>query len=222
MQKIKTGKFYKLFFKTTDTRNMISNICNTIFEKAIEDYHKTDSVDTEPQNPYKQGTFEFTLYQKSWIDTVQWHLEDIIRNPDIDPVSALQIKRRIDASNQLRTDIVEELDTYFLQKFNQQKPQEGATSNTESPAWAIDRLAILALKIYHMRIETERKESGPEHRKKCIEKLELLEQQKLDLSTAIDELINEIEKGKKIMRVYRQMKMYNDPTLNPVLYARKN
>lgn len=201
---------------------MISKICNSIFEKVIEDYHKTDSVDAAPQNPYMQGSFEFALYQKSWIDTVQWHLEDIIRHPGIDPVTALQIKRRIDTSNQLRTDIVEELDTYFLQKYNQQKPIAGASSNTESPAWAIDRLAILALKIYHMRIETERKESGPEHRKKCSEKLELLEQQKLDLSTSIDELIREIEEGKKVMRVYRQMKMYNDPTLNPVLYARKN
>lgn len=201
---------------------MISKICNSIFENLIEEYHRMDSVDAVPVNPFERSSFEFILYQKSWIDTVQWHLEDMIRNPDIDPVIALQLKRRIDASNQLRTDIVEDIDTYFLQKYSQLTPDAGATSNTESPAWAIDRLAILALKIFHMRMETERAVATPEHKKSCSEKLVLLQQQKKDLSLAIDELIKEIEQGKKIMRVYRQMKMYNDPSLNPVLYAKKN
>lgn len=200
---------------------MISQLCNKIFQQATGDYHIQDDVDAPSPNPYENGSFEFLLYRKNWIDAVQWHLEDIIREPSIDPVLALKIKRRIDASNQERTDMVEYIDSYFLEKYRSVTVQSGAGINTESPAWAIDRLSILVLKIYHMKIEAERNDASEEHRRVCRQKLDILLQQQQDLSTAIDELINEIEQGKKYMKVYRQMKMYNDPSLNPVLYESK-
>ncbi len=171
------------------------------------------------QNPYPEGDIKYELYTKEWIDTVQWHLEDIIRDPKINPVTALEIKRRIDRSNQARTDLVERIDSYFLEKFKNVKPLPDATINTESPAWAIDRLAILALKIYHMRIEAERKDASEEHRSRCREKLGVLMEQQKDLSAAIDTLLDDIEAGRKYMKVYKQMKMYNDKDTNPVLYA---
>jgi len=201
---------------------MISQLCNKIFQQAILDYHIYDDVDTEENNPYPDGTPEYLFYKKNWIDTVQWHLEDIIRKPDIDPVFALQLKRRIDASNEERTNIVEYIDSFFLQKYKDVKVREDATFNTESPAWAIDRLSILALKIYHMRLEAEREDATEEHQLSCGKKLDILLQQQADLSTAIDELLQEIEQGKKYMKVYKQMKMYNNPLLNPVLYGKKN
>lgn len=201
---------------------MISNLCYSIFKNVIDDYHETDNVNAVGKNPFETSTFEFLLYQKCWIDSVQWHLEDIIRNPDIDPVTALNIKRRIDMKNHERTNIVEDIDDYFLEKYKSIEPLKTATFNTESPAWAIDRLAIMSLRIYHMQKEAERKDAAPEHREFCRQKFDLLLLQKLDLSTAIDELIGEIEQGKKKMRVYKQMKMYNDPSLNPVLYDKKS
>lgn len=198
-----------------------SNICNKVFEQSINDYHVADHVDTPINNPYDKDSFEHLLYLKNWIDTVQWHLEDIIRNPEIDPVEALQLKRRIDQSNQHRTDVVEYIDAYFLKKFADVRPQADATINTESPAWAIDRLSILALKIYHMRLEAERKEATGAHRATCTEKLKVLLEQQKDLSGAIDQLLEDINAGRKYMKVYKQMKMYNDESLNPVLYNRK-
>ncbi|HTD92533.1 MAG TPA: DUF4254 domain-containing protein [Chitinophagaceae bacterium] len=189
-----------------------------IFQQSINDYHLTDSVDTEDTNAYPAGSFEHLLYIKNWIDTVQWHLEDIIRNPAIDPVEALQIKRRIDASNQRRTDLVEYIDSWFLQEFADVKPLPGAGLNTETPAWAIDRLSILELKIYHMQIESMRADASEEHRRNCEAKLDTLLSQRTDLSNAIQELLNDISNGKKYMKVYKQMKMYNDASLNPVLY----
>jgi hypothetical protein len=198
-----------------------SNICNKVFEQSINDYHVADHVDTPINNPYDKDSFEHLLYLKNWIDTVQWHLEDIIRNPEIDPVEALQLKRRIDQSNQHRTDVVEYIDAYFLKKFADVRPQADATINTESPAWAIDRLSILALKIYHMRLEAERKEATDTHRATCTEKLKVLLEQQKDLSGAIDQLLEDINAGRKYMKVYKQMKMYNDESLNPVLYNRK-
>lgn len=200
---------------------MISSLSNTIFEKSISDYHVADNVDTTINNPYPKDKLEHLLYLKNWIDTVQWHLEDIIRNPAIDPVEALAIKRRIDSSNQERTDVVEYIDSYSLQQYAGIKPQPTASINTESPAWAIDRLSILALKIYHMRIEAERKDASPEHIAACHQKLAVLLEQRKDLSLAIDELLSDIEQGKKYMKVYKQMKMYNDPSLNPVLYQQQ-
>ena len=191
----------------------------SVFEQAIRDYHKTDNVDTPIANPYKDKSIESWLYLKNWIDTVQWHLEDIIRDPDIEPVNALAIKRRIDRSNQERTDLVELIDSYFLEKFGGVKILPNATINTESPAWAIDRLSILALKIYHMRIEAERTDVAQDHKKRCAQKLDVLLEQKKDLSMAIDMLLDDMAQGRKYMKVYRQMKMYNDPTLNPVLYG---
>ena len=201
---------------------MISPLCNKIFRESIEDYHIADDPDAPSRNPYQGGSLEHLLYMKNWVDTVQWHLEDIIREPGINPPTALQVKRKIDKSNQERTDLVEVIDNHFLQQYSNVQQQPGAGFNTESPAWAIDRLSILALKIYHMQAETERKDATPQHRESCSEKLVILLQQQEDLSSAIDELMDEIAKGKKYMKVYRQMKMYNDPSLNPVLYGKKN
>lgn len=198
-----------------------TELSNNIFTQVIADYHKTDNVDTPIQNPYELKSIEYYLYLKNWIDTVQWHLEDIIRDPNINPVKALEIKRRIDKSNQDRTDLVELIDSYFLDKYKNVKVGPDATINTESPAWAIDRLSILALKIYHMREQVEREDSTLEHQEACRKKMGILLEQQKDLSTAIDQLLADIEAGKKFMKVYKQMKMYNDPALNPVLYGKK-
>ena len=200
---------------------MFTEICDEIFQRSILDYHKYDNVDQPIENPYEQGSLEHLLYTKNWIDTVQWHLEDIIRDPQIDPVEALKIKRRIDASNQDRTDMVEYIDSYFLDKYKDVSVKEGAKINTESPAWAVDRYSILALKIYHMEQEVVRTDVSEAHIEACRTKLNVLLTQRVDLSTAIGELMDDFAAGKKYMKVYKQMKMYNDPELNPVLYAKK-
>lgn len=192
-----------------------------VFNEAIADYHKHDNVDEPIRNPYDKSQIEHLLYHKNWVDTVQWHFEDIIRNPDIDPKEALVLKRRIDASNQVRTDMVEYIDSYFLDKYKDVEVRPDARINTESPAWAVDRFSILALKIYHMKIETERTDVDEAHRQACARKLAVLQEQHDDLATAIEELIDDIENGRKYMKVYKQMKMYNDPNLNPVLYNNK-
>jgi hypothetical protein len=192
-----------------------------IFQQSINDYHQHDSVDHEIANPYKADSLEHLLYVKNWVDTVQWHLEDIIRNPAIDPVEALALKRRIDASNQHRTDLVEFIDSWFLNKYKDVKVKPEAVFNTESPAWAIDRLSILELKIYHMQIEADRVDATEAHRANCQAKLNVLLTQRQDLSTAIDALLADIAAGNKFMKVYKQMKMYNDESLNPVLYQQK-
>lgn len=197
-----------------------SEQCNKIFQRAIDDYHVQDDIDTPISNPYDDGTIENRLYLKCWIDTVQWHFEDIIRDPHIDPTEALALKRRIDRSNQDRTDLVEQIDSHFRQKYAEVKVLPGARINTESPAWAIDRLSILALKIYHMREQAERQDASKEHRDTCMAKLNVLLEQQKDLGTAIDQLLEDIEEGRKYMKVYRQMKMYNDPSTNPVLYKK--
>ena len=192
---------------------------NRIFVQAINDYHLTDNVDTPIHNPYDRDSIEYRLYLKCWIDTVQWHLEDIIRDPHIAPADALALKRRIDRSNQDRTDLVEEIDSYFRQQYSEVTPLADARLNTESPAWAVDRLSILALKIYHMQEQADRTDATEEHRAKCSAKLAVLREQQTDLSTAIDQLLDDIAAGRKYMKVYRQMKMYNDPATNPVLYG---
>ena len=197
-----------------------SELCNQIFNQAIRDYHIKDDIETPINNPYDRDEIENRLYLKCWIDTVQWHFEDIIRDPHIDPAEALALKRRIDRSNQDRTDLVEQIDSYFRQKYSDVKVLDGATINTESPAWAVDRLSILALKIYHMREQAERDDATEEHRAKCHAKLDVLLEQQRDLSTAIDQLLDDIAAGRKYMKVYRQMKMYNDPSTNPVLYKK--
>lgn len=194
---------------------------NEIFNRAVNDYHVTDHIDTPIQNPYEEGSIENRLYLKCWIDTVQWHLEDIIRDPQIDPVEALALKRRIDKSNQDRTDLVEQIDSYFRDQYKEVKVLADARINTESPAWAVDRLSILALKIYHMREQVMRPEASAEHKAKCQAKLDVLLEQQVDLSTAIDQLLDDIAAGRKYMKVYRQMKMYNDPSTNPILYKNK-
>ena len=200
---------------------MFTSLCNRIFQQAIHDYHLSDNVDAPINNPYATGSIEHLLYLKNWIDTVQWHLEDIIRDPQIDPVAALKLKRRIDSSNQERTDMVEYVDSYFLDQYKEVTPEATATINTESPAWAIDRLSILGLKIYHMAQETLRSDVDAQHPENCRKKLAVLEQQQNDLSKAIDQLLDDIAAGRKYMKVYKQMKMYNDPNLNPVLYSSK-
>lgn len=201
--------------------NTFVSKCMEIFRDTTVHYHKFDNIDATPENPYEPGTIEDVLFRKNWIDAVQWHMEDIIRDPNIDPVDALALKRRIDKSNQDRTDLVEDIDTYFRDKYKDVKPVADATINTESPAWAIDRLSILALKIYHMQQEVERTDATPEHIAKCQAKLNVLLEQQVDLSTAIGQLLDDIEAGKKYMKVYRQMKMYNDADTNPILYGKK-
>ena len=195
--------------------------CNEIFDQTVKLYHVTDDVDAVFNNPFDEGSIESGLARKNWIDAVQWHLEDIIRDEAIDPVEALALKRRIDRSNQDRTDLVEEIDAYFRQQYADVTVKDGATLNTESPAWAIDRLSILALKIWHMREQTERTDADATHIAKCQAKLDVLLEQRVDLTTAIDQLLDDIAAGRKFMKVYRQMKMYNDPDTNPVLYGKK-
>ena len=192
----------------------------SIFDKCIDDYHKLDDVNQEIINPFEKNSFEGILYRKCWIDTVQWHYEDIIRDDEIKPKKALDLKRKIDKSNQKRTNLVEVIDDYFIDEFKKVNPQKNATINTESPAWAIDRLSILVLKIYHMAEESSRISATKDHRMKCSEKLSILNEQKSDLCLAIDQLINDLSEGKKAMKVYRQMKMYNDEDLNPILYKK--
>ena len=198
-----------------------TEIYNLVFNKAITDYHIIDNVDTPLNNPFDRDSLENRLYLKCWIDTVQWHLEDLIRDPHINPIEALSLKRRIDRSNQDRTDLVEQIDSYFLHQYSDVRVLPDAKINTESPAWAIDRLSILALKIYHMREQVERKDTDEGHREKCHNKLNVLLEQQHDLSLAIDQLLEDIEAGRKYMKTYRQMKMYNDPSTNPVLYKKK-
>lgn len=200
---------------------MFSNKAIAVFEESIAKYHVLDTVDQPFVNPYEKTTIEHLLYAKNWIDTVQWHYEDIIRDPEIDPEAALLLKRKIDASNQDRTDLVEFIDSYFLKKYEKVKIQSNAGINTESPAWAIDRFSILALKIYHMREEAEREDASDAHQRSCAEKLAVLLEQQKDLGTAIDALLEDIASGRKYMKVYKQMKMYNDEELNPILRGQK-
>ncbi len=200
---------------------MFAEFAFPVFEQSITDYHKYDDVNQPIENPYEKGSIEHLLYAKNWVDTVQWHYEDIIRDPQIDPVAALELKRKIDASNQVRTDMVEYIDSYFLDKYKDVQVKPDAKINTESPAWAIDRLSILALKIYHMNEEAIRKEASEDHRAKCQAKLDVLLDQKNDMFVSISQLITDIENGDKYMKVYKQMKMYNDEELNPVLYQNK-
>lgn len=194
---------------------------NILFDKTIKLYHVTNDVDAQVNNPYQEGTIEADLFTKCWIDSVQWHLEDIIRDPEIDPVAALALKRRIDQSNQDRTDLVEKIDSYFREQYADVEVRDDATINTESPAWAVDRLSILALKIYHMQEQVERSDASPSHIEQCQHKLAVLLEQRVDLTTAIDQLLDDIAAGRKYMKVYRQMKMYNDPATNPVLYGKQ-
>jgi len=202
---------------------MFTEIANRIFQEVIDTYHVVDDPYQPFHNVYEKEShlLEHLLYRKCWIDTVQWHYEDIIRDPEIDPVAALVLKRKIDASNQDRTDMVEYIDGYFLDQNKDVTPQEGATINTESPAWGVDRLSILALKVYHMNEEATRENASEDHRVACQNKLDILLEQRVDLSTAIQQLLDDIRFGRKYMKVYKQMKMYNDDELNPVLRGEK-
>jgi hypothetical protein len=195
--------------------------CYSFFQASILDYHRFDHVDTPLKNPYPEGSFEALLYRKNWIDTVQWHLEDIIRKPDIDAAEGMLIKRRIDKSNQDRTDMVEKIDDVFLSEFGNVSPKPGARINSETPAWLLDRMSILLLKIFHMKEQTERTDASPDHIERCRLKLNVLMEQRGDMRAAFDELIEDIKLGNRRFKVYRQMKMYNDSSLNPVLYNLK-
>jgi hypothetical protein len=195
--------------------------CYKVFQRSIEDYHIHDDVDAPIKNPFPQNTFEYLLYLKNWIDTVQWHLEDIIRLPDIDPAEGIRIKRRIDSSNQERTDTVERIDDYFLDQFRNIAPKHGARINSETPAWLLDRMSILMLKIFHMKEQTLRKDADEEHLAKCRAKLHILLEQQEDMEQAYNELIEDFRNGDRRFKVYRQMKMYNDASLNPMLYNQK-
>ncbi|MDE6339374.1 MAG: DUF4254 domain-containing protein [Muribaculaceae bacterium] len=200
----------------------IAEMANEVFDRSVADYHKTDNVDTTCVNPYENGSLEAIFYDKNWVDAVQWHLEDIIRDPEIDPREALELKRRIDRSNQVRTDMVEDIDTWMRDKYQDVTPLPDATINTESPAWALDRLSILALKIWHMREQAERTDVSQEHLERSRAKLAVLLEQRADLTEAINTLVEDIANGRKFMKVYRQMKLYNDPSTNPVLYGKKS
>ena len=202
------------------TKTAISSLAIKVFEKSVDDYHVYDDINRLASNPYDKKDFEHLLYEKNWIDTVQWHYEDIIRDPDIDPKEGMSLKRLIDSSNQNRTEMVEYIDSYFLKLYSNVSPKTGAKVNTESPAWALDRLSILILKIYHMKEESLRKDVSEQHRNTCNEKLQVLLEQQKDLSESIDQLLEDLSKGEKKMKVYKQMKMYNDETLNPVLYKK--
>lgn len=197
---------------------MNAQFANDIFRQSIQDYHLTDHVDTSLRNPYSSDNIAFLLYQKNWIDTVQWHLEDIIRSPAIRPDELVAVKRRIDQSNQDRTDTVERIDSWFSDLFRAITPKSGARMNSETPAWLLDRMSILQLKLYHFREQVEREDVSEDHRQKARQKLDVLLEQERDLAQCFDELIEDIQNGNRYMKVYRQMKMYNDPTLNPVLY----
>ena len=199
-----------------------ANQCYDAFQRSVDEYHVTDHVDAPVKNPYPAGSFEHLLYVKNWIDTVQWHLEDIIRLPEINPAEALQIKRRIDKSNQDRTDMVEKMDDYFLDQFKSVTPKPTAKINSETPAWLLDRMSILLLKIYHMKEQTERKDASAEHIAKCKAKLDVLMEQRSDMQLAFDQLMEDIRTGDRKMKVYRQMKMYNDASLNPMLYQKSS
>lgn len=202
------------------TKTSISSLAIKVFEKSVDDYHVYDDINRLASNPYDKKDFEHLLYEKNWIDAVQWHYEDIIRDPDIDPNEGMSLKRLIDSSNQNRTEMVEYIDSYFLKLYSNVSPKPNAKVNTESPAWALDRLSILILKIYHMKEESLRKDVSEQHRNTCNEKLQVLLEQQKDLSESIDQLLEDLSKGEKKMKVYKQMKMYNDETLNPVLYKK--
>lgn len=201
---------------------MISSAaCYKIFEQSVNDYHVHNNVDQSIKNPYSENTFESLLYLKNYIDTVQWHLEDIIRDPNINPVKALEIKRRIDQSNQHRTDVVEKMDDRFVEFFKDAKFSADARLNSETPAWLLDRMSILVLKIYHMKEQTERKDASAEHIAKCNARLSILMEQSADMAGCFDDLMDDVKNGKRRIKVYRQMKMYNDASMNPVLYSGK-
>ena len=202
------------------TKTAISSLAIKVFQKSVDDYHVYDDINRLASNPYDKKDFEHLLYEKNWIDAVQWHYEDIIRDPDIDPSEGMSLKRLIDSSNQNRTEMVEYIDSYFLKLYSNVSPKPDAKVNTESPAWALDRLSILILKIYHMKEESLRKDVSEQHRNTCNEKLQVLLEQQKDLSESIDQLLEDLSKGEKKMKVYKQMKMYNDETLNPVLYKK--
>lgn len=200
---------------------MLAKEINAIFRESILDYHTTDHVDAEMPKKHQDSPFGKLLYLKNWIDTVQWHLEDIIRDPKNEPSFLVAIKRRIDASNQHRTDTVEQIDELLSEKFKHVNSEPNAKMNSETPAWLLDRMSILQLKIYHFKEQLERNDADETHINSVKHKLMILEIQEKDLEKCYDELIEDLGAGQKYMKLYKQMKMYNDPNLNPVFYSKK-
>jgi hypothetical protein len=194
--------------------------CNKTFKLAIENYHIHDDVNAKKPNPFDKGSLNYIMYDKCWIDTVQWHLEDLIRIPDLDPKKGIALKQRIDKSNQNRTDMVEIIDDYYFSLF-EASSRNASSMNTESPGWVVDRLSILCLKIFHMEEQVSRTDVDNLHIDDCRKKLGILSLQQNDLSDAFDQLLEDYKNGIKKMKVYRQMKMYNDAKLNPELYRQK-
>lgn len=187
-----------------------------IFRESIEDWHKNQ----ESNNPYIGDSLEFILYNKNQIDTIQWHVEDEIRRIDILDKEIASLKRKIDSLNQQRTDLVEKLDDIFLNQFQLVVQTKDSRMNSETPAWLVDRMSILELKIYHMEEQTQRTDVSEEHRNTCANKLKVLLEQRADMILCMNQLIEDLTLGKKYMKVYRQMKMYNDKSLNPSLYKK--
>jgi len=149
-----------------------------------------------------------------------WHEEDIARSPDVPDSRIAQVKRNIDRLNQQRNDLIERLDDHLIGQLAAAgiRPSPQAPLNTETPGSVIDRLSILALRIYHMEEQAQRRDAGAEHVEKARRKLAILHEQLRDLSTSLRQLLEDIFAGRKRLKVYRQFKMYNDPTLNPYLY----
>ncbi|NCN08463.1 MAG: DUF4254 domain-containing protein [Leptospira sp.] len=196
-----------------DAKHVVS-----VFQKSVIDWHKEEKPSN---NPYDPQSIDHTLYQKNQVDTIQWHIEDEIRRPDIPLEEVVALKRKIDALNQDRTDTVEKLDDFVGELVKNVTVQPGARLNSESPAWLMDRMSILELKIFHMKEQVERKDASPEHLQNCQNKLNILTEQREDLILCLDELIEDYAKGIRRFKVYRQMKMYNDKNLNPSLYKQK-
>jgi len=149
-----------------------------------------------------------------------WHEEDIARSRDATDAQIAQVKRNIDGLNQRRNNLIENLDEAIIEQLAEAgvRPAPDARLNSETPGSAIDRLSIIALRIYHMQEQADRTDAADKHRAACRAKLEVLYQQRADLSRSLKELLEDCFAGRKLLRIYRQFKMYNDPTMNPYLY----
>ncbi|PJZ69446.1 hypothetical protein CH373_15210 [Leptospira perolatii] len=198
--------------------NLDSASVVSVFQKSVQDWHRKEALS---ENPFSKSSLEGLFYQKNQIDTIQWHVEDEIRRPDLPDSELVKLKRKIDSLNQERTDLVEQIDDMISSKYKDVPKKNSARMNSETPAWLIDRMSILELKIYHMEEQTHRKDVSETHLKNCKAKLEILLEQRKDLSVCLDELLDDLSKGDKFYKVYRQMKMYNDKNLNPSLYTKK-
>ena len=184
----------------------------------VEEWHKSECL------PENSDSFYQLIYEQHLTNFKLWHEEDKARDPDASDNLIATVKRSIDRLNQKRNDEIEKIDEGLLKKLEQGsvKILEDATLNSETPGSMIDRLSINALKIYHMDEETRREEALKEHRVNCNKKLMILREQRLDLGRCLLEFLEDLISGRKTLKVYRQMKMYNDSSLNPVLYQKQS